>query len=289
MADDLALLAVDYLVIEHVDADLVVIPRLVRRVLKVPDQLAGIDVERHRRVGVEVVAGARLGIVLRHRIACAPDGESGRGVVGAGLPQPAATGLPGVVLVLPGLAAGLARLRDRIPAPELVAGARIERGHPAAGAAVTGAVGDEHFSLDRHRRGRKPFLVAELVGLGDFLVPDDLARITVERDHAAVRQVADHQVFPERNAARLRPIAFVADAGILDPDELALVRIARIDLINRAPAVAGIHEAVVDERIDLVFWTVLPDILHATQRQRPHHPQIFHVFAIDLGEPGIAL
>src|SRR5262249_48321182 len=112
MADDLALLAIDYLIIEHVDADLVVIPRVVRRVLEVPDQLAGVDVERNDRVGVEIVAGAGLGIVLRHWISGPPDREPGRRIVGTGLPQAATTRLPGVVLVLPGLAARLARLRD---------------------------------------------------------------------------------------------------------------------------------------------------------------------------------
>ena len=75
MADDLAGLAVDRGVVEHVDADLVVVPRVVRRVLEIPGELAGVDVERDRRVGVEIVARARLRIVLRNRIAGAPDRE----------------------------------------------------------------------------------------------------------------------------------------------------------------------------------------------------------------------
>ena len=87
----------------------------------------------------------------------------------------------------------------------------------------------------------------------------------------------------------LRQVAFVADAGIADPDELALVRVARVDLVDRAPAVAGIHEAVVDERIDLAFRAVLADVLHAAERERPHQPQVLDVVAVDLGELGIAL
>ena len=47
MADDLAGLAVDDRVVEHVDADLVVVPRIVGRVLEMPRQFAGVDIEGH--------------------------------------------------------------------------------------------------------------------------------------------------------------------------------------------------------------------------------------------------
>src|SRR5439155_6017763 len=177
-----------------------------------------------------------------------------------------AAGLPGVILVLPGLAAGLARLGDGVPAPQLVAGSGIERRDPAARSPARGAVRDEHLALGGDRRGVESLLGAEFVDDGDLLVPDDLAGVAVERDHAAVGEVGDHEVFPQRDAARARQVAFVAHAGIAHPDELALVGIARVDLVDRAPAVAGIHEAVVDQRIDLAFRAVLSDVLHAAER-----------------------
>src|SRR2546428_2563820 len=62
MGDDLALLAGDRRVVEHVDADLVVSPGVVRRVLKMPGGLPGIYVERHCRVGIYSVPGALLRI-----------------------------------------------------------------------------------------------------------------------------------------------------------------------------------------------------------------------------------
>src|SRR5207245_4316056 len=98
MADDLVGLAVDGRVVEHVDADLVVVPRIVWRVLEMPRQLAGVDVEGHSRVGVEVVAGTRLGIVLRNRVTRDRNGEPCGGIVGARLPDAAA---PGVRVVVP--------------------------------------------------------------------------------------------------------------------------------------------------------------------------------------------
>ena len=118
MADDLAASAVDRRVVQHVDADFIEVPGIVRRVLEVPRQLAGLDVHRHNRVGVQVVAGTRLRIVNRNRVARAPDGELGRRIVGACLPEAAAAGFPRVVRVLPGFAARITRLRHDVPAPE---------------------------------------------------------------------------------------------------------------------------------------------------------------------------
>ena len=191
------------------------------------------------------------------------------GVVGARLPQPAAAGFPRVVLVLPGFAARLARRRHRIPAPQLVARPRVERRDPAARLAVARAVGDDDLAFGGDRRRKEFLAAAEFVGLRDHLVPDDLAVVAVDRDDAAVRQVGDHEVFPQRDAARARNVAFVRHAGVGDPHELALVRVARVDLVDRAPAVGRVHEPVVDQRIDLVLRAVLSDVLHAAQRRAP--------------------
>ena len=78
-------------------------------------------------------------------------------------------------------------------------------------------------------------------------------------------------------------------AGIGDPHELAAVGFARVDLINRAPAVRGVHETVVNQRIQFIFRTVLPDVLHAAERQSPHHAEVLDVFPVDLGKLGVTL
>ena len=75
----------------------------------------------------------------------------------------------------------------------------------------------EHLAVGDERRGEEPLLVAELVLGGDLLVPDDLAVVAVDGDDAAVGQVGDHQVFPERDAARARRVALVRHAGVGDP------------------------------------------------------------------------
>ena len=73
VTDNAAALTVDGGVVEHMDAVFVVIPRIIRRVLKVPLGFAGIDIERDYRIGVEVVAGARFCVVNRIRVAGAED------------------------------------------------------------------------------------------------------------------------------------------------------------------------------------------------------------------------
>ena len=282
MADDLAAPAVERRVVQHVHADFVVVPGIVRRVLEVPRQLAGVDVQGDDGVGVEVVARARLRIVNRHRIAGAPDGELRRRVVGAGLPQAAASGLPGVVGILPGFAARIARLRHDVPAPELLARSRIERRDPAARLGVAGAVGDNHLAVGGDRRRIEAFHVAEFVGRRHLLVPHDFAGVAVDRNHAAVGQIGDDQVFPERDPARARHVPLVLHAGVGHPDEFPLVGTAAVDLVERPPAVARVEEAVVDQRMELAFRTVLSDVLHAAERQGPHQPKLFDVRAVDL-------
>src|SRR6185503_1096193 len=101
----------------------------------------------------------------------------------------------------------------------------------------------------------------EFIGRGHHLVPDDFTVIAFHGDHSAVGKVRDHQVLPQRHTARARRVALVFDAWIRDPHERTFVRIAGIDLVDRAPTVRRVHETVIDKRIYLVFRTVLTDVL----------------------------
>ena len=119
----LARLAVDHAVEQHRRLHRVPIVHVVRRGLEIPDQLAGVRIERHDRAGVKVVALAAL---LRHhriRIAGADDVQVQLGIVGAGNPR-----LPGAVrggvFIGPGLDARLALARRGPPLPLQRAGLR---------------------------------------------------------------------------------------------------------------------------------------------------------------------
>ncbi len=185
-----------------VDDDLraagVIIVDVVRRVLEMPLHLAGRGIERDGAVGEQVVTRPVRRIVARRRIAGAPIGDVGGRIVGAGDVERAAAGLPGVVIVFPGLAAGLARRRHRERLPFLLAGLGIERREPAAHAVVAAGAADDHGILERERR-RGDLHVGLIV---QVLVPDDLAGLLVGRDHPAVEAGdRDDEIAPQRDAA----------------------------------------------------------------------------------------
>ena len=136
------------------DAGRVVVPHVARHILEIPVHLAGVGIPRDHAVGVEIVARPVGRIEHRHRIAGAPDHLVGGEIVGAGHPHGAAAGLPGVVLVLPGLAAGLAGRRNHIFAPDELAGRGIERRDEVAHAAVAAGGADDDLVLDRQAAPR---------------------------------------------------------------------------------------------------------------------------------------
>ncbi len=175
-------LAVDRDVVDHLRADLVIVVHVVRRVLEIPDDLAGVGVDGEGRVGVEIVARPVFGIEHRRRLTGTPIQEVGRRVISSDIPEGATAGLPSVMVVSPGLVAGFARRRDRVSAPQHVAGLGVDRHQPTASADIGAGSGDDDHVLDDQRRTR------EEVGVGDLevLVPQDLAGILVDRDAPAI-------------------------------------------------------------------------------------------------------
>src|SRR5262249_24752181 len=155
-------------------------------------------VERERAVGIEVVARSVGRIVFRRRVAGAPIGRVGAGIVGAGDVEGAAAGLPGIVLVLPGLAAGLVGRRNGEGLPEHIAGPGVERDQPVTHARVAARGADD--DLVGKRKGSR---VERQVGLiAQVPVPDDLAGLLVGRDDAAVMAGdGDDEIAPQRDAA----------------------------------------------------------------------------------------
>src|SRR5262245_14721307 len=155
------------------------------------------------------------GIVARRRVPRAPIGEVGLRIVGAGHVERAAAGLPGVLLVLPGLAARLAGGGDDEGLPLLLASLGIEACEPVAHPVVAAGGADHDRVLEGERRSRE-FEVG-LVAM--LLVPDDLAGLGIGRDDAPViAGDRDHEIAPQRNAAiAVRPLL----AGIHLPDDAA--------------------------------------------------------------------
>src|SRR5262249_52996484 len=150
---------------------------IIRGVLKMPSQLACIDVDRDSGIRVQVVSWSRLRIVLWDRIARAPNREPSRWIVRARLPNAPASGLPGIVLILPGLTARIAGFGYDIPPPQFLTRPGFQRRDPSARTGVACTIGDDDFVFRSYGRSDEFFFVAELVGGGHHLVPDDFAVI----------------------------------------------------------------------------------------------------------------
>src|SRR5438132_10796957 len=129
-----------------------------------PGEFASIDVEGHRRVGIEIIAWTRLRIILGNVITRAPDGKSCCRIVRACLPDATAAGFPRIILVLPGFTSGIARFGYHVPPPQLLARSCLQRRDPTARSRVSRAVCDEHLVFSRDRRRIESFPSAELVG-----------------------------------------------------------------------------------------------------------------------------
>src|SRR4051794_39018051 len=143
MTQHLPWLAVDIHVVDHLRADLVIIIFVVRRILEIPDDLAGIGIDGEGRVGVEIVPWPVLGIKHRCRLPRAPIHQVRRWIISSDIPERAAARLPSVVVVSPGLMAWLPWSGDRVGSPESLPGFGVDRHQPTAPANVGTRPGNE--------------------------------------------------------------------------------------------------------------------------------------------------
>src|SRR5262249_53512763 len=126
--EKLAIVAVDLAVDDDLRTGGIIVAIVVRGMLEEPLHLSGCVIERARTVGDECVVRPMRGVIGRGRVAGAVISDVLLRIVGAGPVHRAAAGLPGVGLVLPGLAAGLAGGGDHERLPLLLAGLGIEPG-----------------------------------------------------------------------------------------------------------------------------------------------------------------
>ena len=200
------------------------------------------------------------------------------------MPNAATARFPRTVFVFPRLAAGVAGFGHCVPAPQFVARAHIQRRHPAARATVARAVLNQHLAVGHQWCSEKALLQTKFILGQNHFVPQNFAVVAINRDHPPVRQIRDDLVFPQRDAARNRHIALMLHTRIGNPHELAAIAVTCIDLVDRTPAVGGVHISVIDQRIHFALRPVRPHILHAAQCQRPHHAHVLDVIAINLRE-----
>ena len=187
--------AVDGKVGQDPFVDAVVVERIARRHLEVPDHLAGLGLKRQHGVGVEIVALA-IERIPRRRIAGAPVDQIKVGIIGTGDPGRAAALFPGIAG--PGLGAGLALFGNRIGAPERFTGLRIEPFEIAADAVFRARNARNDDAVRHQRRDRHGVAVLRIRRLR---APDLLAGLGIERDHIGVEGCAIELAVEQRRAA----------------------------------------------------------------------------------------
>ena len=178
--------------------DMVGIPIVAGQMLVVPDELAGIDVERERAVAVEFrrrLVGYSVGVSvvplqprIGNRIGNRPVEYAAFRIVGTGQ-APGRRDAPFRLDVAPAVAARLAGSGGVVELPQLLARARIVRGDETAGACDAGAVADDLAVSDDQATGMFG-LGFELEGL---CLPAQFPGFCVDRDNIAVgRGEIDH-------------------------------------------------------------------------------------------------
>src|SRR4029078_11722623 len=183
LGDSLARLAV----VDRVEQDHgiwgVVVPEIVMHLLEMPAVLPGLRVDREHRDAEQVVAAAHGAIQVRTGIAGREIDEAQARVDGGRLPDGGATVLPRVVVRRASVVPELAGTGDRVERPNGLAGARVERFHAAAAAAVAARETREHEPVVVERPRRDSEAVRVRLRLHG---PDDRAGALVERDELAV-------------------------------------------------------------------------------------------------------
>jgi hypothetical protein len=226
-------------------ANLVVVPHVARRELKIPVHAAGVGIPRDHTVGVEVVARPIERIEHRHRIAGSPEGLVGDGIVGACYPHRAASGAPSIGVAFPGFAAGFARGRDRIFEPQALAGRSIETSDPVADALIAVGGTDDDLVLDCKRCCRE----GHVRRVRERGLPDHLAGFLVGRDDA--RRVAeaagtgDDEVAPQRRPAGAHLAILL---GVHAPHDAAEVAGAGVDFVEDVPGIRDVEETILGKR-----------------------------------------
>src|SRR5262249_4672742 len=210
------------------------VPAVAGELVVVPDELAGLDVERERRIAVEigrrgegngvgtaVARKPRIGV----RIGDAPVEDLALGIIGARqAPRPRRALLDRHVG--PGVAAGLAGRGGGVELPDFLAGLGVVRGDEAvrAHALLAGPVRDDLAVGDEHAAGG----LAAVVNLG---LPAQLPGLGVDRHQEAVgRGEIDHVlVDAEALAARGAAVDPLWIFARVLPDQIAVGGVDRLD------------------------------------------------------------
>ena len=213
------------------------VPGIVRQLLMVEFELAGIGIERDDRGRVEIVARPRSAllpvrarpVVERRRVGGAPPYRIGFRVIGSGHPAAAAAGPPGVAT--PGRH-GLFGTGDREELPLLLSGLAVDAEDRSATGPFAALGANDHLVLDHQRRASEAD--RHLLGIQQLGVPHRLAVLQIERDQAPVDRADIEIAVSDGDAAVVGRVGLLGDQILIQlrrvgPDGLAGRAIQRVD------------------------------------------------------------
>src|SRR6516164_6415300 len=162
--------------------DTVVVIRIVRGILEIEFQLAGIGIKSQRGVGIEIVARPHVTIEVRPWIPDWPVENIAGRIVG-----PSDPGGPTPILVgfsAPAVRPRLAGRRYRVGLPNLLAGIGIAGGDVPSYPIFGPRSADDDLAVKRHRHKGQTFSICIVA---DLLVPDDFAGVIVQSDKMGIQ------------------------------------------------------------------------------------------------------
>src|SRR6185369_8798108 len=170
----------------------VIVPVVVRDLLVVPLELAGVGVESKHGRSIEIVARTCLApVVVWSWVSGAPEHEVPFGVVGTGHPAAATTEFPGVA------GPAFRVILDGVELPRFLTGSRIESEDLALDREFPRGLTQDDLVLD-HERGASE-VAAALLGIDELRSPHLLAGLHVKGDDPSVKRAEEHLAMAERD------------------------------------------------------------------------------------------
>src|SRR3990172_12197034 len=260
----------------------VVVPEVMGDLLEVPDDFAGVGIDRHDAIGVEVLTHSSRSVEVGGGVPDAPVEEVEPGIVGARHPGGAPSIFPAVSR--PGLVPLLAGSGNGVEPPAELSRLPVESDDvPPMGRVSAGRAHDDHVFDDDRGSGD---VAAEIGAVLDVDLEHLLTRLRVEGDDEVIDRSEVQVAVAEGDAPVLVPVGAVLLGNGVEvvPQPFAGSRVEGEHPVLRTDDV--------EDTVGYERGRLEPEVDYA-QLERPGDLQPFHIRGVDLIEraesPGLVV